>query len=110
MQRHYFPHIENYHRKQQGLNPLPIKEREPDPEFEAFWEHYLEAHGKNDPQMIQENTEWWHRMRWERYSIPLWVGSRGFVSTRRPETIAGLGPCMNTQPADLGLFRRVLSV
>ena len=36
MQRHYFPHIENYHRKQQGLNPLPIPEREPDPEFEAF--------------------------------------------------------------------------
>ena len=77
MQRHYFPHIENYHRKQQGLNPLPIPEREPDPEFEAFWEHYLEAHGKNDPQMIQENTEWWHRMRWERYSIPLWVGLGG---------------------------------
>ena len=47
MQRHYFPHLENYHRKQQGLNPLPIPEREPDPEFEAFWEHYLGARVQN---------------------------------------------------------------
>ena len=36
MQRHYFPVIENYHREQQGLKPLPIPEEEPDPEFDAF--------------------------------------------------------------------------
>ena len=28
-----------------------------------------EAHIKNDPQMINENTECWHRMRWERHGI-----------------------------------------
>ena len=74
MQRHYFPLIENYHREQHGLEPLPVAklEEEPDPEFDAFFEHYLDAHEKNDPQMIQENTEWWHRMRWERYGIPGW--------------------------------------
>jgi len=70
MQRHYFPLLENYHREQQGLDPLPIPEEEPDPEFDAFWEHYLEAHQKNDPQMINENTEWWHVMRWKLYGIP----------------------------------------
>jgi len=69
MQRHYFPVLENYRREQEGLEPLPVPEEEPDPEFEAFWEHYLEAHIKNDPQMIQENEKWWHRMRWERYGI-----------------------------------------
>ena len=69
MQCYYFPVIENYHRQQQGLDPLPLPEKEPDPEFDAFFEHYLEAHEKNDPQMIRENTEWWHRMRRERYGI-----------------------------------------
>ena len=69
MQRHYFPLIENYHREQQGLDPLRVPEEEPDSEFDAFWEHYLEAHEKNDPRMIRENTEWWHRMRWGRYCI-----------------------------------------
>jgi hypothetical protein len=49
---------------------IPVPEEEPNPEFDAFWEYYLEAHEKNDPQMIRENTEWWHRMRWERYGIP----------------------------------------
>ena len=110
MQRPYFPHIENYHRKQQGLNPLPIAEREPDPEFEAFWEHYLEAHGKNDPQMIQENTEWWHRMRWERYSIPLWVGLGGLRFYSKARDHSGARTVYKTEPADLGLFRWVLSV
>ena len=71
MQCHSFPVLENYHREQQGLDPLPLPEKEPDPEFDAFWEHYREAHLKNnDSQMIKENTEWWHRMRWERYGIP----------------------------------------
>ena len=70
MQRHYFPVVENYHREQQGLDPLPIPEKESDPEFDAFWERYLKAHEKNDPQMIQEIEEWWHRMRWERHGIP----------------------------------------
>src|SRR5215203_7009011 len=69
-QRYYFPVLENYRREQQGLDPLPVPEKEPDPEFDAFFEHYLEAHKKNDPRMIKENTEWWHRMRWERYGIP----------------------------------------
>ena len=69
MQRHYFPVIENYRREQQGLDLLPIPEKEPDPEFDAFWEHYLEAHEKNDPQMIPKVEEWWRRMRWERYGI-----------------------------------------
>jgi len=26
-------------------------------------------HENNDPQIIQKNTEWWHRMRRERYGI-----------------------------------------
>ena len=56
--------------EQQGLDPLPVPEEEPDPEFDAFWENYLEAHENNDPQMIRENEEWWHRMRWERHGIP----------------------------------------
>ena len=70
MQRHYFPVIENYHREQQRLDPLPVPEEEPDPELDAFWERYLEAHEKNDLEMIRENEEWWHRIRWERYGIP----------------------------------------
>ena len=52
------------------MEPLPVLKEEPDPEFDAFWEHYLEAHQMNDPYLIKENTEWWHRMRWERYGIP----------------------------------------
>lgn len=44
MQRHYLPLLENYHREQEGLEPLPVSEEEPDPEFDAFWEHYLDAH------------------------------------------------------------------
>jgi len=70
MQRHNFPVLENHRREQQGLDPFPLPEKEPDPEFDAFWEHYLEAHENNDPQMIRENEEWWHRMRWERHGIP----------------------------------------
>ncbi|HLL38436.1 MAG TPA: hypothetical protein VK357_02075 [Rubrobacteraceae bacterium] len=70
MQQHYFPVLDNYRREQQGLEPLPVLKEEPDPEFDAFWEHYLEAHQMNDPYLIKENTEWWHRMRWERYGIP----------------------------------------
>jgi len=54
MQPHYFPVIENYHRDRQGLDPLPLPEKEADPEFDAFWEHYLKAHLKNDPQMMRE--------------------------------------------------------
>ena len=69
MQRHYFPVVDNCRREQQGLEPLPVPEEEPAPEFDAYWKHYLEAYEKNDPQMIRENTEWWHRMRWERYGI-----------------------------------------
>jgi cephalosporin-C deacetylase-like acetyl esterase len=72
MQRHYLPVLENYRREQQGLEPLPIPEEEPDPEFDAFWEHYLEAYEKNNEQMIKENTEWWHRMRWECYGVSGW--------------------------------------
>jgi len=72
MQRHYFPVIENYHREQEYLKPLPVAklEKEPDPEFDALWEHCLVAHEKNDLEMIRENEEWWHRIRWERDSIP----------------------------------------
>jgi len=44
MQQHYFPVLDNYRREQQGLEPLPVLKEEPDPEFDAFWEHYLEAH------------------------------------------------------------------
>ena len=53
MQRHYFPVLENYHREQKGLEPFPVPEQGPDLEFDAFWEHYLEAHEQNDPQMIR---------------------------------------------------------
>jgi hypothetical protein len=69
IQRYHLPVLENYRREQQGLDPLPVPEEEPAPEFDAYWKHYLEAYEKNDPQMIRENTEWWHRMRWERYGI-----------------------------------------
>jgi hypothetical protein len=57
MQRHYFPVLENYRREQQGLKLLPVPEKELDPEFDAFWKHYLEAYKKNDPGMLRENTE-----------------------------------------------------
>jgi hypothetical protein len=42
MQRHYFPVIENYHREQEGLEPLPVpEEEEVDPELADAIDSYL---------------------------------------------------------------------
>jgi hypothetical protein len=71
VQQHYFRVLENYHREQKGMKSLPVPEE--GPEFDALWEHYLEARRKNEPQMSRENGGCWHRMRWERYSIPQYI-------------------------------------
>ncbi len=70
MKRHYFPTLENHRRGQEGLEPLPIPEEEPDPEFDAFWEHFQKTQETYDPQMLRESDDWWHQLRWERYGIP----------------------------------------
>lgn len=89
MQQDYFRVLENYHREQKGMKSLPVSEE--GPKFDTLWEHYLEARGKNEPQMIRENEGRWRRRRWERYSIPEYI-------RRAPSLLGGLRPLQNPGP------------